>query len=145
MTDPLTPPTQPGGPRLGASTADSVVSGAKGAGAAARWRVARLSRGDPFQAAIIVWLLFLAVCAVYALVRPVIRAVLPDIGILISLTDGLDVLLVFLAAVGAVVAIVSTVAMAVRTVREELPPPAQPPGTTPLGTRPSGGIRGRPG
>src|SRR5262245_54995870 len=58
------------------------MDGAKSAFGAARWRVGRISRGDQFQAVIVVWLLFLAIGAVYALIRPVIRAVFYDIGVL---------------------------------------------------------------
>jgi hypothetical protein len=118
----------------------------RGGVTAARFRVGRVSRGDQLQALIVIWLVFLAGAAVYALIRPVIRAVFPDVGILISLTDGLDVLFVFLAAVGAVVAIVCTIVIAIRTVRNELPPSAPPPGIPPgLSNRSAGGTtRGRP-
>jgi hypothetical protein len=119
------------------------MDGVRGAVASARWRVGRISRGDPLQSVIVVWLLFLAVGAVYALVRPVIRTLFYDIGILISLTDLLDLLFVFFATVGAIAAIVCTIILAVRTVRDEMPasnPPPALPGTRPVG----GTTRGRP-
>jgi hypothetical protein len=109
----------------------------------ARWRVGRIARGDQLQSIIVVWLLFLAVGAVYALIRPVIRSLFYDIGILISLTDLLDLLFVFFATVGAIAAIICVIVIAVRTVREEMPASAPPP-TLP-GTRSVGGTtRGRP-
>jgi hypothetical protein len=108
----------------------------------ARWRVGRISRGDPLQSVIVVWLLFLAAAAIYALIRPVIRSLFYDIGILMSLLDLLDLVIVFVAAVGAIAAIVCTIVLAVRTVREELPASAPPPALP--GTRSVGGTtRGR--
>ncbi len=131
---PIPGPTAPGASRL-----DGVRSGL----GAARWRVGRIARGDQLQAVIVVWLLFLAVGAVYALIRPVIRSLFYDIGILISLTDLLDLLFVFLATVGAIAAIVCTIVLAIRTVREEMPASAPPPALP--GTRSVGGTtRGRP-
>jgi hypothetical protein len=107
--------------------------------------VGRISRGDPLQAVIVVWLLFLAVGAVYALIRPIIRAVFYDVGVLMSLLDLLDLLFVFVATIGAIAAIVCTIIIAVRTVREEMPASAQPPTPPGLNTRSVGGTtRGRP-
>src|SRR3954471_14802189 len=132
----LSSPASPGPARL---------DGARTAFSAARWRVGRVSRGDQLQSVIVVWLLFLAVGAVYALIRPVIRAVFPDIGVLMSLLDLLDLLFVFVATVGAIAAIVCTIIIAIRTVREEMPASSQPPTPPGLNTRSVGGAsRGRP-
>jgi hypothetical protein len=120
------------------------LDGARSAFASTRWRVGRVSRGDSLQAVIVVWLIFLAVGAVYALIRPIIRAVLYDIGVLMSLLDLLDLLFVFVATVGAIAAVVCTIVIAVRTVREQMPASAQPPTPPGLSTRSVGGTtRGR--
>ena len=130
---PIPGPTAPGPGRL-----DGVRTGV----ASARWRVGRISRGDPLQSVIVVWLLFLAVAAVYALIRPVIRSLFYDIGILMSLLDLLDLLSSSSRPSGAIAAIVCTIVLAVRTVREEMPASSPPPALP--GTRSVGGTtRGR--
>jgi hypothetical protein len=154
-TSSTTPASTPAGTPLTGTTSGSSalptsaaagpgrLDGAKGAFASMRWRVGRISRGDPLQSVIVVWLLFLAVAAVYALIRPVIRSLFYDIGILISLTDLIDLLVVFFASVGAIAAIVCVIVIAVRTVREEMPASTPPPALP--GTRSTGGTtRGRP-